>query len=197
MNSEYSDVTFIVNGEEIFAHKYILAMRSAYFRGLLYSGLAESTQREIKLNDVPLEAFKATLKYIYTGCMALCEMKDEHILDVVGLAELYGAEALKLAIVSHLTENVSEKNCCKIVDAIRLYNLETLGNVCMDFMDRNASKVLASVDFGILSQSSLCSLLERDSFFAPEVEIFKAVENWCEKNPTADIQVSQLRHRFK
>lgn len=98
MNSEYSDVTFIVDDEKLFAHKNILAMRSAYFRGLLYGGLAEATQREIKLNDVPLEAFKATLIYIYTGCMALCEMKDELILDVLGLAELYSFEALNFIV---------------------------------------------------------------------------------------------------
>lgn len=194
MNSEYSDVTFIVDDEKLFAHKNILAMRSAYFRGLLYGGLAEATQREIKLNDVPLEAFKATLIYIYTGCMALCEMKDELILDVLGLAELYSFEALELAISSYLTGKVSEKNCCKIVDSVRLYNLKTLSNVCMEFMDQNASKVLASVDFGMLSQGSLRTLLERDSFFAPEIDIFKAVEKWYENNPTADIQVNPLRN---
>lgn len=31
-------------------------------------------------------------------------------------------------------------------------------------------------------QSSLVELLQRDSFFAPEVEIFRGVCNWCKVN---------------
>lgn len=191
MNSEYSDVTFIVDNEKIHAHKNILAMRSSsYFHGLLYGGLAESTQREIKLN-VPLEAFKATVKYMYTGCMSLDGMGYECILGVIDLAEQYGLESLKLTISSYLTRVVSKENCCSILNAAIKYNLKTLSNQLMEFMDCNASMMLTSADFQMLSQDCLCALLERDSFSAPEIEIFKAVVEWYENNPTADIQVNQ------
>lgn len=190
MNSEYSDVTFIVEDEKIFAHKNILAMRSKfYFRGLLYGGLAEANQREIKLS-VPLEAFKAILKYIYTGCMSLNEMGCHRILDVLGLAEQYGFESLKLAISSYLTKIVSQENCCQILDAARLYDLETLNNFCLAFMDCTATKLLTSVNFNLLSQESVCSLLERDSFSAREIDIFNAVDEWYKNNPNANIQVN-------
>lgn len=84
MNPEYSDVTFIVEGVKLPAHKIILAARSSYFRALLYGGLAETSQHEIVLK-VPLEAFKALLDYIYTGCMSLVKMKEENILDSLGM----------------------------------------------------------------------------------------------------------------
>lgn len=189
MNSQYSDVTFIVDDEKLFAHKYILAMRSSsYFHGLLFGGLAESTQREIKL-EVPLEAFKAILKYMYTGCMSLNEMGYECILGVIDLAEQYGLESLKLTISSYLTRIVSKESCCKLLNAANKYNLQTLSNQLMAFMDCNATLLLTSADFQILSQDSLCALLERDSFSAQEIEIFKAVVKWYENNPSADIQV--------
>lgn len=190
LNSEYSDVTFIVEGVKLPAHKIILAARSSYFRALLYGGLAETTQREIELN-VPLEAFKALLQYIYTGCMSLSKMKEENILDSLGLANQYGFEALELAISTYLTNNLSQKNCCAILDAARLYNLETLSDVCMTFMDRNSTELLTSCSFKTLSQDSLCTLLDRDSFFAPEVQIFNAVHEWCKNNPNADIEVGK------
>lgn len=85
-------------------------MRSSYFRALLYGGLAETTQRDINLK-VPLEAFKGLMKYVYTGCMSLNKMKEEHILDALGLAHKYGFEDLELAISTYLTGNVSQKNC--------------------------------------------------------------------------------------
>lgn len=189
LSSEYSDVTFIVENQKIPAHRVILASRSTYFRALLYGGLAESTQSEIQLN-VPLVAFKTLLEYIYTGYMSLSQIKEEHILDTLGLANQYGFEALEEAISSYLKKKLSLDNCCAILDAARLYNLETLTAVCMTFMDRNASSVLAHQTFKCLSQSSLCSLLERDSFFAQEIDIFNAVFDWCQYNETVDTAVS-------
>lgn len=189
MNAEYSDVTFIVEGIKLPAHKIILAARSSYFCALLYGGLAETSQHEIVLK-VPLEAFKALLDYIYTGCMSLGKMKEENILDSLGLANQYGFESLELAISTYLNDNLSLKNCCAILDAARLYNLDTLSDVCMTFMDRNSTELLNSSTFKTLSQDSLCTLLGRDSFFAPEVQIFNAVYDWCKNNPNADIEVN-------
>lgn len=66
MSYDYSDVTFIVEEQKLPAHRVILAARSEYFRALLYGGLSESTQHVIKL-EIPLEAFKCLLGYIYSG----------------------------------------------------------------------------------------------------------------------------------
>lgn len=66
MSDDYSDVTFIVEEHKIPAHRVILAARSEYFRALLYGGLSETTQHDIKL-EIPLEAFKCLLGYIYSG----------------------------------------------------------------------------------------------------------------------------------
>lgn len=189
MNTDYSDVTFLVENAKLPAHKVLLAARSSYFRAMLYGGLAETTQTEIELK-VPLDAFKALLEYIYTGHMSLLQMKEENILDTLGLANQYGFEALESAISSYLTKNLSLKNCCAILDAARLYSLQTLATVCMTFMDRNSTDLLGHITFKTLSQDSLCSLLERDSFFAPEVQIFNAVYDWCKHNPNSDIEVS-------
>lgn len=189
MSAEYSDVTFVVENTRISAHKIILAARSSYFRALLYGGLAESSQQEIDLK-VPLEAFKVLLGYIYTGCISLVKLREEQILDTLGLANQYGFETLEIAISTYLTNNLSLNNCCAILDAARLYSLETLSTVCMTFMDRNSTDLLNHKTFKTLSQDSLCSLLERDSFFAPEVHIFNAVYDWCKNNPNADIEVS-------
>lgn len=96
-NDCYSDVTFIVDGCRLPAHRVILAARSEYFRALLFGGLSESTQDEIHL-DLPLVAFKALLKYIYSGRMSLNGLKDDHVLDTLGLADHFGFTELQMAI---------------------------------------------------------------------------------------------------
>jgi len=44
-------------------YKVILCARSGYFRGLLTSGLKESTQSTIELKEVDTKPFLAVLKY--------------------------------------------------------------------------------------------------------------------------------------
>ncbi|XP_021695141.1 BTB/POZ domain-containing protein 9 [Aedes aegypti] len=181
MSYDYSDVTFIVEDEKLPAHRVILAARSEYFRALLYGGLSESTQNEIHLK-IPLKAFKALLKYIYSGSMSLAQMKEENILDTLGLANQYGFTDLEIAISDYLRQVLSLNNVCAIMDAAKLFDLEGLTSVCHAFMDRNAEAILQHESFKNLSQDAICSLLQRDSFFAPEVQIFQAVHDWCKCN---------------
>lgn len=44
LSAEYSDVTLVVEGVRIPAHKVILAASSDYFRALLYGGMREASQ---------------------------------------------------------------------------------------------------------------------------------------------------------
>lgn len=193
LNNDYSDVTFIVEDQKLPAHRVILAARSEYFRALLYGGLSESRQSEIHLK-IPLEAFKILLKYIYSGNMSLAQIKTENILDTLGLANQYGFTELEQAISGYLREALSLNNVCSILDAARLYCLESLANVCHRFMDTNATDILSHENFKNLSHEALCGLLVRDSFFAPEVQIFIAVQKWANNNrDSADIE-SVVQH---
>lgn len=103
-NELYCDVTFILDtGVRIPAHRVILAARSEYFRALLFGGLSESTQDEIHL-DLPLPAFRSILKYIYSGRLSLASLKDDHILDTLGLADHFGFTELQIAISEYLVQ---------------------------------------------------------------------------------------------
>lgn len=187
MNFEHSDVTFIVEGEKLPAHRIILAARSPYFQAL-FGGLAEVAQAEIKL-DVPLEAFKASLKYAYTRCVSLNEMKEEHILDLLDLTELYGFGTLKATISTFLAKTLTLESCCRILERAKLYNSKMRIDVCLAFMDTNATELLSSSDFKTLSPDSLCMLLDRDTFHAPEINILNGVNKWYANNPNTHIEV--------
>ncbi|XP_049310843.1 BTB/POZ domain-containing protein 9 isoform X2 [Bactrocera dorsalis] len=194
MNDDYSDVTFIVENQRLPAHRVILAARSEYFRALLFGGLCESRQSEIEM-QIPVEAFKALLKYIYSGHMPLAQMDEDNILDTLGLANQYGFSELEHAISQYLRQYLALNNVCAILDAARLYNLDKLTEVCLTFMDRNAALILQHESFKALSMESLKEVLRRDSFFAPEVDIFLAVWEWCKNHTNINIDsvVSYVR----
>lgn len=53
-------------------------------------------------------------------------------------------------------------------------------------MDKHASEVIKHESFLQLSAHALTDLLARDSFYAPEVDIFMAVQSWVAANPGVD-----------
>ncbi len=104
------------------------------------------------------------------------------ILDTLGLANLFGYLELKDEISNFLKNSLRLDNICNILDASRLYELETLVNICYTFIDKNAEELIAHESFKFLYKDSLIELLARDSFYVDEVEIFKAIHGWIESN---------------
>ncbi|XP_055304267.1 BTB/POZ domain-containing protein 9-like [Sitodiplosis mosellana] len=190
MNDEHADVTFVVENQKIPAHKTILSLRSSYFRSLFGGAFAESAQAEVEL-EVPVDAFKAILKYMYTGCLSLAALESHQIIEVYDLAEQYDFSAsMKKIILDYLTANLTLDNCGSMLNAAHLYSIKDLQTACMKFMDCHSMELLDHDSLKALPVDSLCTLLKRDSFYAPEIEIFKAVCNWSTHNPGADVKAA-------
>ncbi|EDW83231.2 uncharacterized protein Dwil_GK19118 [Drosophila willistoni] len=187
LSESYADVEFLVEQQKLPAHRVVLAVRSEYFRALLYGGMSESTQRQIQL-DVRLDLFKLLLEYIYTGNLLLTTMKEDVVINMLGTADHYGFHDLQLAISKYLTQSLTLKNVCVVLDAALLYNLKDLTEACLSFMDGNASDLLQEESFNLLSQESLEMVLQRDTFYAPEGEIFQGVLKWSRSNNAVDIE---------
>ena len=65
-NEARSDVTFIVEGKPIFAHRCIIMSRCEPLERMLDGPMRESQQSEIVLKEQTFEVFLALLEYIYT-----------------------------------------------------------------------------------------------------------------------------------
>ncbi|EDW37022.1 GL25742 [Drosophila persimilis] len=193
MNEPYSDVEFLVEDQRLPGHRLVLATRSEYFRALLYGGLAESNQREVRL-DVPLEAFKLILGYLYSGKMPLSTLDVDTIIDVLDLAHLYGLQAVETGVDKYLQQSLSVSNVCTILDVARRNNLNQRAEECLNFIDNNGSDIVKHDSFAQLSKESIEELLRRDKFAALEIDIFRAVCKWRDNHPSEDFNtVAALR----
>ncbi|XP_002132357.2 BTB/POZ domain-containing protein 9-like [Drosophila pseudoobscura] len=187
MNEPYSDVEFLVEDQRLPGHRLVLATRSEYFRALLYGGLAESNQREVPL-EVPLEAFKVILGYLYSGKMPLSTLDVDTIIDVLDLAHLYGLQAVESGIGNYLQQNLSVSNVCTILDVARRNNLNQLSEECLNFIDNNGFDIVKHDSFAQLPKESLEELLRRDKLWALEIDIFRAVCKWRDNHPNEDFK---------
>lgn len=185
-SKEFTDVTFVVDKEKFKAHRVMLAARSDYFRALLFGGMREANPKnEIEITDCSASSFNVLLIYIYTGKMSLGELSLEVVLELISLAHKYGFLALESAIQGYLKAILDVKNVCQIFDLSSFFQLKDLHDSCLDFLDQNAVEVLATDSFPNLSKNSLIEIIKRDSFCAPEVQIFCAVTDWIETNDEA------------
>ena len=66
---KYTDITFLINGHQIPAHKAILASQSEYFDRMLFGELREASMNEIPLESVSLETFQKVLQFVYSGTL--------------------------------------------------------------------------------------------------------------------------------
>nr|CAD2171009.1 unnamed protein product [Meloidogyne enterolobii] len=72
---------------------------------MLFCGMRETNENEITLVDTPADAFKALLKYIYTGKLQLKSLKLDLVLDMLGLVHKYGFSDLEETIPEFLKVN--------------------------------------------------------------------------------------------
>ncbi|CAD6186594.1 unnamed protein product [Caenorhabditis auriculariae] len=174
-SEKMSDVVFVLDeSERIMAHRIILAARSNYFRALLFGGMRESEEREVLIKNTSTPAFKAVLKYAYTGKLPMKELSDD-AMEILFLAHQYELLDLQNAVSDYLQSITTIGNLPTILNAAHMYCLEDLIEFCMDFADRNATNVLKFETFGLLSPDVAVQLLLRDSFCASEIEIFRAI----------------------
>ncbi|KAJ3643700.1 hypothetical protein Zmor_026396 [Zophobas morio] len=182
LSETFSDVTLIVDNERFFAHKVILAARSSYFEGLLYDGGNEIEQSELTISlDASPDAFRNVLKFLYTGSITISPSDLDVSLDLINLAHQCTVTDLEYALGNKIKSSLSLKNIYSILNTANLYDLVHLRDGCHSFADQHASEIIDNCFEG-LSQKSLITVLGRDTFFAPELEIFKSVARWCQKN---------------
>ena len=62
-----SDVVLSVCGEDLFAHKAILASRSMVFAAMFEHDTKESKENKVDITDCDPEVFGQMLQFIYTG----------------------------------------------------------------------------------------------------------------------------------
>lgn len=86
--------------------------------------------------------------------------------------------------------------CILILNETYCYHTKPLIDQCNQLIDANATGLLKHELFTTLSETTLSGLLERDTFYAPEIEIFKSVKSWIANNPNANVSVSWKTRYF-
>ena len=92
-NPASADVTFLVQGEPIKAHKNILTVRCDYFQKMFQSDTQEKASDEVQVPDVKPDVFKGMLQFLYSDSQP--KNFVEIALDLLLVADKYCLADLK------------------------------------------------------------------------------------------------------
>lgn len=137
-----SDICFVINGQEIRAHKAILLARSPVFAAMFNCGMQESASGRVDIKDIAPDIFKAFLLFIYTDQVDFANVDAE---DLLVAANKYLIPLLKFKCQEHLSQKLTEENCTELLMVAHVHNGVHLKKSATDFI-RLHYKVVMKTD---------------------------------------------------
>ncbi|XP_014229999.2 speckle-type POZ protein-like A [Trichogramma pretiosum] len=147
---ELSDIKLITSDDNsIPAHKIILATASPVFRTMFTSEMLQSKkhnsarkQNTIEMTDTPYNILIEMLRYIYTG--NIVSTKTDVVLEILGVANKYEINNLKVKCGNILSAALSTENAIKILIAAHKCNVKHLENEVLKFVTAHKQSFLNS-----------------------------------------------------
>jgi speckle-type POZ protein len=153
-----TDVSFILKGETVQAHRAILAARSPVFRAELFGSMDEATASSITLQDMEPAIFKAMLAYMYTDEMPeddeLGGSPTEMVRHLLAAADRYALDRLKLMCAQKLWGIISVDTFASTLVCAETHSCAELKSKCIDFFaaEKNFKRIVFTADFMWLVQ---------------------------------------------
>ncbi|KAF4140939.1 BTB/POZ domain-containing protein [Phytophthora infestans] len=139
-NKLMSDVVFVVEGSEIFAHKCI-CIRNPYFKTFLSS---ENRVLRVRIPNVSRATFLVLIEYVYTD---QGNVPRENVTELFAAADRLGIQGLKRQCSKILLESLSIDNAANMLLAAIQHDDPVLRDACFTFTLRNLEKVSKTKSF--------------------------------------------------
>ncbi|GMH53623.1 hypothetical protein TrST_g10159 [Triparma strigata] len=152
-----SDITFLVEGQEVHAHK-IMLMRCSYFRAMLEGGFRESTeQRTIPIQGVRKVIFLALLEYLYTDFV---DLDLEIAMELFQAADQFGVERLKIICEHKMLGSITVDNAATVFHAADVHTAKGLREKSLNFILANFEAVSKSKSFEEMARENVELVLQ-------------------------------------
>lgn len=168
-NGKFCDVTLIVEGKEVKAHKVVLSSFSLYFKGLFDSCWKENEQERIVIEDLDERTLKCLMNFIYSGELL---MNTTNVLNLLAAADFLQLAFVKESCGVYLKTLVNDENCVAMLFIANKFNAMELENHLLKYAARHFYKVSQSDDFMELPVKQLVRLLQSESLVVDKGEDF-------------------------
>ena len=145
-------ISFSSSDEKLYAHSFILMLRSPVFRAMLLSDrFQESITKDIKIEDIEYDCFVHILNFIYTD---ECELHENTFALLNGSIK-YGIEPLEKKIEDYLLDSINNENAALCLYYSDLYRAKSLKNNVLGYISQNTDCIKSEEFFKIISSVEL------------------------------------------
>uniref|UniRef100_A0A7E4WCA5 BTB domain-containing protein n=1 Tax=Panagrellus redivivus TaxID=6233 RepID=A0A7E4WCA5_PANRE len=176
---ESYDVLFIIDDVEVKAHRFILTMRSEFFKKMFQNSV--KPMYRLHFATLNKEILEVVLEYIYTGRITLQDLTTKEILEVLELANVYILKELVDYVVGRLKYRMDEFSVPHILNTAISCNVDDLKDLCIDFIRENAGIVLTNERFQEMSRPAMALVLD-NCIRVPQILVFEAFMKWVGRN---------------
>ena len=159
-NHELSDIMFIVEGEKVYAHKFML-VRSSYFRAMFLGDMKEAKQSTITLDHVRLPVFIFLLTYLYTDQV---DVPLEDAMDLFVAADEFCVPRLKALCEKKIFSSITIEGASTIFLAADLYSAESLKSKTLKYILNHFEQVSKTSTFEEMARTDVelvCEILRK------------------------------------
>lgn len=149
-NSVFSDITIVVDGKSLHAHKCILASRSIVFDVMFKHDMTEKNQSVIKIEDIEAEVFSEFLRFLYTGKVNEIE---KIVCKLLTAAEKYSVEGLKTLCEETMYNSLSESNALDYLCAADINRAEKVKMAIIEWISIREEKFSKKPEFKTLAKN--------------------------------------------
>ncbi|XP_076180383.1 leucine zipper like transcription regulator 1 isoform X2 [Ptiloglossa arizonensis] len=158
---EFCDITLMLNGVQIPAHKAILAARCSYFEGMFRSFMPKNNTVTIQIGEMipSSESFNSLLRYIYYADVS---MPPEDSLYLFTAPVFYGFTNNRLHAFckQNLEMNVTFENVIQILEAADRIQAADMKEYALDVIVHRFTKVARLPRLKQLSRELLLDIIE-------------------------------------
>jgi speckle-type POZ protein len=138
LDDKFADFVFKVENEKIPAHRVILAARSPVFAAMFQHDMQENKTNETDVTDVTPDAFKALLRFIYTGHCEVGMLTE----DLFMAAIKYDIQDLIQICAKEMVKKLTADNAVRLLIVSDLHQAEDLKEAAMNFITKNGPFVM-------------------------------------------------------
>uniref|UniRef100_A0A6N2KM75 BTB domain-containing protein n=1 Tax=Salix viminalis TaxID=40686 RepID=A0A6N2KM75_SALVM len=137
-NPTLSDVTFLVEGKRLYAHRICLLASSDAFRAMFDGGYRERNAKDVEIPNIRWDVFELMMRFIYTGSV---EINIDLAQDLLRAADQYLLDGLKRLCECTIAQDISVENVSLMYELSEGFNAMSLRESCILFILKQFDKL--------------------------------------------------------
>ena len=176
-NDFMSDFMFVSEGVKFPVHKFVLASTSSVFYLMFYGPMAEQ-KHELDVSSFGnAKCISQLLKFVYTDEVSL---NWRNVFKLLNLAKCYMISSLQKKCTEFIEESVTKDNVLVALQLSLVFEVNSAIKKCLEIIAENAPQIVNQELFLSVNLASLKAILELDTLEIKEIDLFLAVNRWCE-----------------